>query len=390
MVTNVNDTLPMGQGTGPDQSEFNHEMDDHFRAYFQNRLKQVFMYVTDDCQLRCKQCLYKPNLTFHMGRKEIPVGEALHLIEDFKRLGATKLTIMGGEPALYGDPDHAQLEQMIDAALEMGYEYVRMDTNGQFDDDFLAHEGMEKLHEISFSLDGFDEDTHDILRGPGTFEKCVANIKRAIEVGHNVDVTVCVHRGLGKRDGNGELGLDKMIRFVESLGVSRINFHVLLKHGFPMDTWSEETDLGVDEWVEIHEEISDNIQTGKYKMEVRLPTHFVDKEEFENNPDYFGYCAAKLGERLLVHPNGSMRICSGLISSEYAVAHYDDDYIRWNRTRTNELLDHKMCVHTPCTNQSKSMDTGSMVPLCFSFKPNQSETVYKDVLKWEERKNRTD
>lgn len=369
------------------ETQFNHEIDPQFMRYFRDRLKQVFMYMTDDCQLRCKQCLYKPNLTFHMRRKEIEIGEAIRLIEDFKKLGASKLTLMGGEPALYGTQDHTQLERMIDAALEMGYEYVRMDTNGQFEDDFLAHEGMKKLHEVSFSLDGYDPDTHEMMRGPGTFEKCVKNIERAIELGHNVDVTVCVHRGLAKRDEAGELGLDKMIRFIESIGVKRINFHVLLKHGFPMDTWSEDTDLKVGEWITIHNEISQNIKDGKYKMEIRLPLHFVKKEEFEQNPEYFAYCAAKLGERLLVHPNGRMRICSGLISSEYAVADYNSRRIRWNDTGTNELLDHKLGVSSPCTNQSKGMDTGDYVPLCFSFKPGQSETVYKDILEWEKRRN---
>lgn len=387
-------SLETGEGAGmePQSStqqggnEFLHEIDPQFIHYFRDRLKQVFMYVTDNCQLRCKQCLYKPNLVFHMRRKEIPIDEAIRLMADFKKLGASKLTIMGGEPALYGTPDHAKLEQMIDAALEMGYEYVRMDTNGQFEDDMLAHEGMKKLHEVSFSLDGYDAASHDAMRGPGTFEKCVSNILRAVELGYNVDVTACVHKGLAKRDESGQLGLDQLILFVQSLGIKRVNFHVLLKHGFPMDTWSEDTDLGVQEWVDMHKEIESNIRSGRYQIEVRLPQHFVRKEEFERSPEYFGYCAAKLGERLLVHPNGKMRICSGLISSEYSVADYNGKRIRWNDSGTQELLDHKMCVNTPCTNQSKGMDTGDYVPLCFSFKPGQSEVVYKDILRWETKR----
>ena len=149
-VAEVGNPGAEGQDHQP-QSEngFLHEIDPQFIHYFRGRLKQVFMYVTDDCQLRCRQCLYKPNLVFHMKRKEIPINEVVRLMADFKKLGASKLTIMGGEPALYGTPDHVQLEEMINVALEMGYEYVRMDTNGQFEDDMLAHEGMKKLHEVS-------------------------------------------------------------------------------------------------------------------------------------------------------------------------------------------------------------------------------------------------
>ena len=36
-------------------------IDEQVASYFKN-VKQVFLYLTDKCDLRCKQCLYKPNL----------------------------------------------------------------------------------------------------------------------------------------------------------------------------------------------------------------------------------------------------------------------------------------------------------------------------------------
>lgn len=39
----------------------------------------------------------------------------------------------------------------------------------------------------------------------------------------------------------------------------------------------------------------------------------INKEEFEKNPEYYGYCSAKLAERVLVHPNGIIRIYSLMI-----------------------------------------------------------------------------
>ena len=70
---------------------FNHDIDEKFLTHFDKKLKQVFFYVTDDCQLRCKQCLVKPNLIYHMkGRKDIPLAELNMLAQDFRELGAKK------------------------------------------------------------------------------------------------------------------------------------------------------------------------------------------------------------------------------------------------------------------------------------------------------------
>ena len=75
------------------------------------------------------------------------------------------------------------------------------------------------------------------------------------------------------------------------------------------------------------------------------------------------------------------------MSSCYGVGRWTDDKeIRWDDSRTNELLDHGLDEFTPCVNQSKSMDCGDYVPLCFSFKPEQSEMVWKEKLQWENRK----
>jgi len=322
-----------------------------------------------------------------MCSKEIPLETMVNLLKDFNKMGATKLTIMGGEPAMYGDKDHKKLMRLISEAKSIGYNYVRMDTNGQFEDDFLGQEGMKQLDEVSFSIDGYNAEIHDYLRGEGAFDKCIKNVKKAVKLGYNVDVTACIHKKLVGKGKDKLLGIDKMIDFIGSLGVNRINFHVLFKHGFPMDTWTDDTALNWEEWASIYEKIGNNIKKGRYKIHVRNPQHFVTQEEFKKSPEYYGYCAAKLGERVLVHPDGMIRICSGLISSKYCVAKYYDDKIVWEKGLTNELNDHNLDRLTPCTNQSKSMECGKLLPLCFSFKPGQKEIVWERKIKWEDKKS---
>lgn len=370
-------------------NRFIHDIDPLFKNYFQGRLKQVFMYITDHCLLNCKQCLYRPNIMFQMGKGEIPLKTALALLSDFRQLGAIKLTFIGGEPSLYGiEQDNRPLMDLISGSRDLGYTYVRMDTNGQFDPSFLNHPEIMLLNEISFSLDGHTKEIHDLLRGDGAYEKCVDNIKRVVDMRQSVNITTCVHRKLVEKE-DGEYQLHHMIKFAESLRVRQINFHVLFKPGFPMDTWTEETDIPWHMWVDVYKTILNNVQSGAYSIEVRLPQRFVDPEEFKKNPKYYAYCPVKLGERILAHPDSILRICSGLISSQYGVARFFDNKIVWDHSGTNELRDHKLGEYTPCTNQSKKMNCGNLLPLCFSFKAQQNEVVWDKHLKWERRKNET-
>lgn len=132
----------------------NYKMDQRFKNFFQDNLKQVFLYLIDDCNLRCVQCLYKLDICFQVEKKEIAFEDAVKLISDFRELGAVKLTLMGGEPTLYGKKDgNKQLLELIKKSKELGYEYVRIDTNGQFDSELLEKTEFKMLDEVTFSID---------------------------------------------------------------------------------------------------------------------------------------------------------------------------------------------------------------------------------------------
>ncbi|MBK9176816.1 MAG: radical SAM protein [Flavobacteriales bacterium] len=362
-----------------------HKLDPKFADHFRN-LKQVFMYITDRCNINCEQCIYKPSIS-HFIREEIPLQVAIPLLESFRSLGATKTTFLGGEPTLYGHGrSNEPLLQLIEATRSMGYQYIRIDTNGQYINKLLDNSRFHDLSEIAFSLDGYSPETNDPLRGIGTFDKCVASIRKAISLGYKCTITCCVHREFVKRGENGRFKLDQMIRFAESLGIHTINFHDLFKAGIPMDTWTGNFNPTVEEWVAVYDEIYPATQNGDYGISVRLPQCFVTKEEFARNPKYYGFCPVKLGERVMVHPNGTIRICSNLICTGFGTARYLDDTIEWDHTGSNELHGHDMTKPTPCTNRSRHKSYGKYVPLCFSFKPDQEEHVWQERLQWEQHR----
>lgn len=361
-------------------------IDPAFESYFNGRLKQVFLYITDQCNLTCEQCIYKPNITFHE-RREIPLTRAIDLIKAFHGLGARKLTILGGEPTLYGrTAKWKPLKAIIDAAKEMGFDYVRLDTNGQFRG--LIELGIfDKLDEIAFSLDGYTPEINDPVRGANTFFNAVENIRLTVASGKKATITCCLHDGLFNRSEMPGTGVHKMILFAESLGIAGVNFHDLFKAGVPMDTWTGNLDVSVAEHNAMYQDIVQHINDGTYKTAVRLPQCFITKQDFLRNPGYYGYCPVKLAERVMVHPNGVIRICSNLICSAFGVARYFSDQIVWDHSEANETARHSLNEDTPCTNRSKNKSYGKYVPLCFSFKPKQDEPVWRNMLQWDQKAN---
>lgn len=350
-----------------------------FYKRFKNHIGQVFMYLVDTCNLRCIHCLYKTELTFQLVRKEMPFSEAVGLMENFAKLGAIKITFMGGEPTLY-----KRLPELIHEAKKIGYSYVRIDTNGMFGPALFDNEYFRELDEITFSLDGYDEEINDAIRGKGVFRQCIANIKEAVSKGYEVQVTSCVHKGLTEANNSGQLGVIEMIEFVRGLGVKTLNMHDLFKSGIPRDVWTHNIDATVSGYMYAFTEVL------AYKQQdgisIRMPQCVTTKEEFNSNPEYYGYCSVKQYDRILAFPNGMLRLCSLMIGSPYCVGYYDSERIYWNETPTNEILGHKMEDDTPCTNQSKGNHFGNYVPLCVSFKPKQTEPVWVKKLQWEKRR----
>ena len=347
-------------------------VDDKTRTYFRN-VKQVFLYLGDECNLLCTQCLYKPNVV--MG-KAIQKDTAKALLSVFAELGAYKLTVLGGEISLYDRHNNWRaLEEILAHARAIGYRYIRIDTNGQISQFFSQENVFQYIDESSFGIDGYDQKTNDILRGKGAFERAVNSIHLLKQKNYcpKVNITTCVTRQNTELAGGISEYLWNMIDFAEKLGIDQINFHGVFKMGVPMDTWTGESHLDPEEWYlavdkMIHEE------KFRAKNNIRFPLHVISKKEFDKHPQYYGYCPCKLGERALLHPDGIVRVCSSMLSTPYGVAHYNAEEIVWNEYN-NELRNHEMDKYTPCTNQT-GLYSGDLCPICFSIKPYQDELIW--------------
>lgn len=357
------------------------ETDPRFEKYYGGRLHQVFLYVTDECNLRCTQCYYKPWLRKRPA--EIPASVIVSLLSKFRQLGAFKLSLLGGEPTLYGKlTENPPIDSLVRTAKSLGYEYVRIVTNGLSDESSLFARRHSDLDEITFSIDGDVASTHDGLRGEGTFERTMRNLERAVSLGYRVHITTCVHRGNVGTDEAGRLLLDRAIQWAATSGAELINFHPLFKMNIPRDAWSGATDISPHEWRDVYETLRANIRAGSYPIPVRLPRRFVSSEEFAGSPEYLGYCPVKLAERVEVHPNGQIHSCALNNGTPISIARFSSDgdrvAISWSMER-NELEEYEFDFSRdhPCAVMRK--DFGDLVPLCISFKPNQVEYVWQKM-----------
>lgn len=361
------------------QKEFS--VDSKFQSYFKGKIKQVFLYVTDECNLNCIQCLYKPWLR---KKGEISKDVVLIMLAKFREMGAIKLSLIGGEPTLYDCKNNfQQLLDVIKGARELDYEYIRLDTNGLFNADLLRREEFKLLDEITFSVDSHVCEVNDALRGANSFGRSLVNIIRAVDLGYKVDITCCVHRENVGKDQSSNFIAESMIKFAETIGAERINFHPLFRMDIPRDEWVGETDVSLESWLDLYSNIRKRIETGKYNIKIRIPQRFITEKEFRRNPAYYGFCPVKDGERVLVHPNGLIQICALRIGTPYAIAMFDRHRIVWKEDM-NEVDDFQLHNLTPCTNQRR--DFGDLVPLCISFKPKQDEVIWRKELEWEKRR----
>jgi len=356
------------------------KIDARTQKIFDGRIKQVFVYITSRCQLRCKQCLYKPLLDNKS--TDIPYPVLMELLSLFYSYGARKLSFLGGEPTLYHDIENDKyFGDVIMQSKALGYQLIRADTNGQMETEFLQGTGISLLDEITFSLDGHNAELNDAVRGKGTYINCIKNISEAVRLGYNVQITSCVHKKTCPTVEEGVRNIHEMILYAQSIGVHSINFHPIIKVGIARDGWIENSDIDPYIWIEIYKQIFENVKNKAYQINVRLPMRFAERESVLKNREAFYYCPVSAGERALIMPDGQIKICAFTIGTERCVARYTNESIAYELF-DNEIFDHDCPSDCVCHHQTAP---DGLTALCMSFKPHQNEFVW-NALQEEKRK----
>jgi len=202
------------------------------------------------CNLACTHCFVSSSPT-NRTHEGITLEEVRGHLEDAAALGVREYYFTGGEPFL-----NPEMEEIL--ALTLGYGPANVLTNGLLLDpdrcERLAQLAAESEYSLDFrvSLDGYDADTNDPIRGVGTFEKILGGASNLVSAGLNPVITVTeVHTEHGT-DG----GKERFFRLLRDLGIEKPRLKVLpvfrigaeAERSGAYESWQRLREIDTPEW----------------------------------------------------------------------------------------------------------------------------------------------
>jgi radical SAM protein with 4Fe4S-binding SPASM domain len=183
------------------------------------KLHGIEIAVTSKCNLLCKHCYQGDDKKKNY---ELSTDIVAGILKDAKSYGADIAILTGGEFFV-----HPHFKEIIDFANDLRFA-INIASNGTM----INGKTIKLLQSINrfliqISIDGFKKD-HDWRRGRGTFDKSIRSIKRLINSGLQVGVTVTI-------DKRNVIYLDEMIAYLGSIGVKNITFLTIAAAGFALD-----------------------------------------------------------------------------------------------------------------------------------------------------------
>ncbi len=138
---------------------------------------QTVLFITDKCNLRCKHC----SVYGSAGNKQRSFEDIVADMKYSYALGSRFIDLEGGEPTLWKEAkderreakgEYYTINDLIDAALEIGFFSITVTTNAQQDFSWIRPQS------IWVSMDGIGE-YHDRVRGEGTFARLEENVRKS-------------------------------------------------------------------------------------------------------------------------------------------------------------------------------------------------------------------
>lgn len=176
--------------------------------------------LTRRCNLRCKHCF---NDSAEALAQELGFDEVCALIDRIvdgrgDRFEDKTMVLSGGEPMLRRD-----LFDIVDHVNALGFR-AEVLTNGTVMTARLLEGLARRSVKVRVSLDGCTAETHEWMRGQGTFEPTVASIRALRDRGIDVGITTSV-------SAHNFHQLEQILSFVDDLGVSFFQFIIVSRLG---------------------------------------------------------------------------------------------------------------------------------------------------------------
>lgn len=274
--------------------------------------RSIDIYLSYQCGLRCEHCFLGEDL----GRRERYPLEEVKKIVDMAAAdwGTTEITFLGGEPTLY-----REIQRAVGYVQQVGLR-ARIVTNGmQSFARFMREFEGSVLPFVYFSIDGSTASVHDAVRGAGSYDILIGNVRRANELGYPCAAILSVSRTNFKDATN-------VIRLCDDLGLSHINVHYVTDRGFADSsivlTWRE--------WMAVCEDMTRST-TGR-NITARIDRSLVPRGS------QTGYCAVRHGDSAMFLPDGRVFGCALMMDEPNAHSYvWSHGSLKRNLLGTSEL-----------------------------------------------------
>jgi MoaA/NifB/PqqE/SkfB family radical SAM enzyme len=261
-------------------------------------LKNVYYYITFECNLRCKHCYVGENLASH---KHADYHDISKNLAQCYANGARKIVFLGGESTL-----HPRYYDILDMAADVGFERITVDTNGIAQYPVPQRSWIHDRLAVRISFEGAETATHDHIRGKNTFNRALTTLRKVVSQRIRTEVTLTINA-------LNYWQIAQAVAFFEREQIAEMNFHFISLMG----NGKQHPELGLSaEQILAAQACLDSLKT-VHDLSLRYPKLLVKREfHAENRWQHTYRCRIYQPDVLLVFPEGQMFRCPLQISAE--------------------------------------------------------------------------
>ena len=240
-------------------------------------MSRLVIELTNRCNLRCGHCFEQR----HAATGDLPIEIFQKILREAKDCGIDHFSFTGGEPTM-----HDSFNEIVRLACDSGYSFSFVSNGRRVPKIYpLFLEHRRQFRGATFSLDGARRETHDALRGTGSYRQ----VLRAASVFVARDLPFTFNMVLTAAN-RGEVG--EMVALAEQLGGDGIRFGHLMgtsetgSRGLDL-TWGQRREVEIEIWrLRDSSSIPVAMAPGYYSESPFFPCSPLELEEF--NLDYRG------------------------------------------------------------------------------------------------------
>lgn len=253
--------------------------DDNHKQVFENRIASFE--ITHRCNLKCLHCCIDADYAVSE-KEDLSTEQIKSIFDKLIKWNPESIMLSGGEPMIRND--------FIELLTYLKSNYkgkIIVSTNGTFINEKNVHILSKCSYKIDISLDGVDEESCSIVRGPGIFGKVIKNVKLLKSTGfERISLSMAIS------DKNEHLE-EPFNRLNESLGT-----YPLVRIFSPVGRGKDNIEIFSD----------------KGKEEVYIPEAFLSNDYNKA----FGICPCSAGKReIMIAYNGDLYPCPSFMKEHY-------------------------------------------------------------------------